>query len=176
MKNQGSSIWLPMRAITRIEPDRQATLRLALAVLAASAIRHPGTTTLTTPNLHAGRRRPVPRAVGVVYEEKRRTRLVRTSMLLAEGLLTQRGSGLLPATTMTYGVLKNLGWDKDLTEPELATSTRSAATLPERRRDGGRSAGGHRGTLEKSVWNMATERRCVSWTRRSVRGASANPI
>ena len=57
---------------------------------------------------------------GVVYEEKQPDGSVKNVNLLSEGSYS-KGSELTDGyPEFTYGVLKKLGWDKDLTEAELA--------------------------------------------------------
>src|SRR3954452_7467066 len=78
-------------------------------------IRHPGTHTLYNTNLHAKDGGGTFRArFGVVYEEKQPDGSVKNVNLLAEGSYS-KGSELTDGyPEFTYGVLKKLGWDKDL--------------------------------------------------------------
>ena len=84
-------------------------------------IRHPGTHTLYNTNLHVKDGGGTFRArFGVVYQEKQPDGSVKDVNLLSEGSYTV-GSELKDGyPEFTYGVLKKLGWDKDLTEAEVA--------------------------------------------------------
>jgi formate dehydrogenase major subunit len=103
------------------------------------AIRHPGTHTLYNTNLHAkdgggtfrarfGVERVVKTKVmenGVEVEREQRFNL------LAEGSFSQ-GSELKDGyPEFTYGVLKKLGWDKDLTDAERATIEKIGGNNPD---------------------------------------------
>ncbi|MCZ8099141.1 MAG: formate dehydrogenase subunit alpha [Burkholderiales bacterium] len=86
-------------------------------------IKHPGTHILYNTNLHVKDGGSTFRArFGVEYQG---------ATLLAEGSATV-GSELKDGyPEFTYGVLKKLGWDKDLTEAELATITRIGGANPD---------------------------------------------
>jgi formate dehydrogenase major subunit len=87
------------------------------------AIRHPGTHQLYNTNLHVKDGGGTFRArFGLEYQGK---------TLLAEGSYSL-GSELKDGyPEFTLGVLKKLGWDKDLTEAELATITRINSANPD---------------------------------------------
>jgi len=68
---------------------------------------------------------------GVVYEEKQPDGSVKNVNLLAEGSYS-KGSELTDGyPEFTYGVLKKLGWDKDLTADELATINKIGGNNPD---------------------------------------------
>ena len=95
-------------------------------------IRHPGTHTLYNTNLHVKDGGGTFRArFGVVYEDKKADGTSTTYNMLAEGSYS-KGSELTDGyPEFTYGILKKLGWDKDLTEAELATITKIGGANPD---------------------------------------------
>jgi formate dehydrogenase major subunit len=95
-------------------------------------IKHPGTHTLYNTNLHVKDGGGTFRArFGVVYAEKQADGSTKDVNLLSEGSYTL-GSELKDGyPEFTYGVLKKLGWDKDLTEAEVATITRIGGANPD---------------------------------------------
>ncbi|MEA2940839.1 MAG: formate dehydrogenase major subunit, partial [Bradyrhizobium sp.] len=95
-------------------------------------LRHPGTHTLYNTNLHVMDGGGTFRArFGVVYEEKQPDGSVKNVNLLAEGSYS-KGSEITDGyPEFTYGVLKKLGWDKDLTEAELATINKIGGNNPD---------------------------------------------
>ncbi len=100
-----------------------------------------------------------------MYEEKQPDGSVKNVNLLAEGSYS-KGSELTDGyPEFTYGVLKKLGWDKDLTEAELATINKIGGNNP----DGvgwavDLSGGIIRVTLEHGVMAYGNGKaRAVSW-------------
>ena len=95
-------------------------------------IKHPGTHTLYNTNLHVKDGGGTFRArFGVVYAEKQADGSTKDVNLLSEGSYSL-GSELKDGyPEFTYGVLKKLGWDKDLTEAEVATITRVGGANPD---------------------------------------------
>ncbi len=95
-------------------------------------IKHPGTHTLYNTNLHVKDGGGTFRArFGVVYEDKKADGTSTTYNMLAEGSYS-KGSELTDGyPEFTYGILKKLGWDKDLTEAELATITKIGGANPD---------------------------------------------
>ena len=95
-------------------------------------IRHPGTHTLYNTNLHVKDGGGTFRArFGTVYEDKKADGTSTTYNLLAEGSYS-KGSELTDGyPEFTYGILKKLGWDKDLTEDEVATITKIGGANPD---------------------------------------------
>jgi formate dehydrogenase major subunit len=84
-------------------------------------IRHPGSHTLYNTNLHVKDGGGTFRArFGVVYQEKQPDGSVKDVNLLSEGSYTVGSEIKDGYPEFTYGVLKKLGWDKDLTEAEVA--------------------------------------------------------
>ena len=68
---------------------------------------------------------------GVVYEEKQPDGSVKNVNLLSEGSYSLGSEITDGYPEFTYGVLKKLGWDKDLTEAELATINRIGGNNPD---------------------------------------------
>ena len=95
-------------------------------------IRHPGTHTLYNTNLHVKDGGGTFRArFGTVYEDKKADGTSTTYNLLAEGSYS-KGSELTDGyPEFTFGILKKLGWDKDLTEEEVATITKIGGANPD---------------------------------------------
>jgi formate dehydrogenase major subunit len=95
-------------------------------------IRHPGTHQLYNTHLHVKEGGGTFRArFGVEREEKLPDGTTRKVSLLADGSFSV-GSELKDGyPEFTYGVLKKLGWDKDLTEAERATIERINAANPD---------------------------------------------
>ncbi len=86
-------------------------------------IRHPGTHTLYNTNLHVKDGGSTFRArFGVEYQGK---------TLLAEGSYTKDSEIKDGYPEFTLGVLKKLGWDKDLTEAEMAVINKINPTAPD---------------------------------------------
>jgi formate dehydrogenase major subunit len=86
-------------------------------------LRHPGTHTLYNTNLHVMDGGGTFRArFGVEYQGK---------TLLAEGSYSKDSEIKDGYPEFTLGVLKKLGWDKDLTEAEMATITKINPTTPD---------------------------------------------
>jgi formate dehydrogenase major subunit len=86
-------------------------------------IRHPGTHTLYNTNLHVKDGGSTFRArFGVEYQGK---------TLLAEGSYTVGSEIKDGYPEFTLGVLKKLGWDKDLTEAEMAVINKINPTTPD---------------------------------------------
>ncbi len=95
-------------------------------------IRHPGTHTLYNTNLHVKDGGGTFRArFGTVYEDKKADGTSTTYNLLAEGSYS-KGSELTDGyPEFTYGILKKLGWDKDLTDEERATIEKIGGAAPD---------------------------------------------
>src|SRR5438309_7445763 len=132
MKNQGKFDLVTLRAKAD-EPDVGGDYYgLPWPCWGTPQIRHPGTHTLYNTNLHAKDGGGTFRArFGVVYEEKQPDGSVKNVNLPAEGSYS-KGSELTDGyPEFTYGVLKKLGWDKDLTEAELATINKIGGNNPD---------------------------------------------
>jgi formate dehydrogenase major subunit len=95
-------------------------------------LRHPGTHTLYNTNLHVKDGGGTFRArFGTVYEDKKADGTSTTYNMLAEGSYS-KGSELTDGyPEFTYGILKKLGWDKDLTEAEVATIEKIGGANPD---------------------------------------------
>ncbi len=95
-------------------------------------LRHPGTHTLYNTNLHVKDGGGTFRArFGTVYEDKKADGTSKTYNMLAEGSYS-KGSELTDGyPEFTFGILKKLGWDKDLTEEEVATITKIGGANPD---------------------------------------------
>lgn len=95
-------------------------------------IKHPGTHILYNTNLHVKDGGGTFRArFGTVFEDKRPDGTSTTYNMLAEGSYS-KGSELTDGyPEFTYGILKKLGWDKDLTADEVATIERIGGANPD---------------------------------------------
>ncbi|MBN8534099.1 MAG: formate dehydrogenase subunit alpha [Rhizobiales bacterium] len=94
--------------------------------------RHPGTHILYNTNLHVKDGGGTFRArFGVEYEEPQADGSKKKINLLAEGSYSKDSELKDGYPQFTLGVLKRLGWDKDLTEAELATITRIGGNNPD---------------------------------------------
>ena len=132
MKNQGKFDLVTLRAKAD-EPEIGGDYYgLPWPCWGTPQIKHPGTHTLYNTNLHAKDGGGTFRArFGVVYEEKQPDGSVKNVNLLAEGSYS-KGSELTDGyPEFTYGVLKKLGWDKDLTAAELATINKIGGNNPD---------------------------------------------
>ena len=132
MKNQGKFDLVTLRAKAD-EPEIGGDYYgLPWPCWGTPQIKHPGTHTLYNTNLHVKDGGGTFRArFGVVYEEKQPDGSVKNVNLLAEGSYS-KGSELTDGyPEFTYGVLKKLGWDKDLTEAELATINKIGGNNPD---------------------------------------------
>src|SRR3989440_11718 len=132
MKNQGKFDLVTLRAKAD-EPEIGGDYYgLPWPCWGTPQIRHPGTHTLYNTNLHAKDGGGTFRArFGVGYEEKQPDGSVKNVNLLAEGSYS-KGSELTDGyPEFTYGVLKKLGWDKDLTADELATINKIGGNNPD---------------------------------------------
>lgn len=132
MKNQGKFDLVTLRA-KKDEPEIGGDYYgLPWPCWGTPQIKHPGTHTLYNTNLHVKDGGGTFRArFGVVYEEKQPDGSVKNVNLLAEGSYSV-GSELTDGyPEFTYGVLKKLGWDKDLTEAELATINKIGGNNPD---------------------------------------------
>src|SRR6186713_1370605 len=132
MKNQGKFDLVTLRAKAD-EPEIGGDYYgLPWPCWGTPQIKHPGTHTLYNTNLHAKDGGGTFRArFGVVYEEKQPDGSVKNVNLLSEGSYS-KGSELTDGyPEFTYGVLKKLGWDKDLTEAELATINKIGGNNPD---------------------------------------------
>jgi formate dehydrogenase major subunit len=95
-------------------------------------IRHPGTPLLYNTNLPAMEGGGVFRArFGVEREEKRPDGSAVKVSLLADGSASKDSEIRDGYPQFTLGVLKKLGWDKDLTEAELAVINKVNPTTPD---------------------------------------------
>lgn len=94
--------------------------------------KHPGTHTLYNTELHVKEGGGTFRArFGVTYEEPQADGSKKTINMLSEGSYS-KGSELTDGyPEFTYGVLKKLGWDKDLTDEERATIERIGGANPD---------------------------------------------
>ena len=94
--------------------------------------KHPGTHTLYNTDLHVKEGGGTFRArFGVTYEEPQADGSKKTINMLSEGSYS-KGSELTDGyPEFTYGVLKKLGWDKDLTDEERATIERIGGANPD---------------------------------------------
>jgi len=95
-------------------------------------IKHPGTHVLYNTNLHVKEGGGTFRArFGVTYEEPQPDGSKKAINMLSEGSYS-KGSELTDGyPEFTYGVLKKLGWDKDLSETERATIERIGGANPD---------------------------------------------
>src|SRR6266850_5742452 len=166
MKNQGKFDLVTLRAKAD-EPEVGGDYYgLPWPCWGTPQIKHPGTHTLYNTNLHAKDGGGTFRArFGVVYEEKQPDGSVKNVNLLAEGSYS-KGSELTDGyPEFTYGLLKKLGWDKDLTADELATINKIGGNNP----DGvgwavDLSGGIIRVTLERGVMAYGNGKaRAVAW-------------
>src|SRR5690242_7436480 len=95
-------------------------------------VKHPGTPLLYNTNLHVKDGGGVFRArFGVEREEKLPDGTTRKVNLLAEGSYSKDSEIKDGYPEFTYGVLKKLGWDGDLTPEELAVINKVNPTTPD---------------------------------------------
>ena len=95
-------------------------------------IKHPGTHTLYNTNLHVKDGGGTFRArFGVEREEKLQDGTTRKVSLLADGSYSLGSEIRDGYPEFTYGVLKKLGWDGDLTAAEKATIERIGGNAPD---------------------------------------------
>jgi formate dehydrogenase major subunit len=95
-------------------------------------LRHPGTHTLYNTNLHVMDGGSTFRArFGVEREEKLPDGTTRKVSLLASGSYSQGSEIRDGYPEFTYGVLKKLGWDRELTDTERATIERVGGKNPD---------------------------------------------
>ncbi len=96
------------------------------------AFRHPGTPLLYNTNLSINEGGGTFRArFGVEREEKLPDGTTRKVSLLGNGYYSKDSEIKDGYPEFTYGVLKKLGWDKDLTEAELAVINKVNPTTPD---------------------------------------------
>ena len=96
------------------------------------AIRHPGTPLLYNTNLSIKEGGGTFRArFGVEREEKLPDGSTRKVSLLGNGYYSKDSEIKDGYPEFTYGVLKKLGWDKDLTEAELAVINKINPATPD---------------------------------------------
>jgi formate dehydrogenase major subunit len=96
------------------------------------AFRHPGTPLLYNTNLSVKEGGGTFRArFGVEREEKMPDGTTRKVSLLGNGYYSKDSEIKDGYPEFTYGVLKKLGWDKDLTEAELAVINKINPTTPD---------------------------------------------
>lgn len=94
--------------------------------------RHPGTHQLYNTNLHVKDGGGTFRArFGVEYEEPQADGSKKKINLLAEGSWSKDSEIKDGYPQFTLGVLKKLGWDKDLTEAEMAQITKQGGNSPD---------------------------------------------
>ena len=132
MKNQGKFDLITLRAKADEAGIGGDYYGLPWPCWGTPQIKHPGTHTLYNTNLHVKDGGGTFRArFGVVYEEKQPDGSVKNVNLLSEGSYS-KGSEITDGyPEFTYGVLKKLGWDKDLTEAELATINKIGGNNPD---------------------------------------------
>jgi formate dehydrogenase major subunit len=119
MANQADFDMLTQRATTG--PNKGDYYGLPWPCWGSPEVRHPGTPLLYNTNLSAMDGGGVFRArFGVEREEKRPDGTTVKVSLLADGSASKDSEIKDGYPEFTVGVLKKLGWDKDLTEAELA--------------------------------------------------------
>jgi len=125
MKNQDKFDLVSLRAPKDIPEIGGDYYGLPWPCWGTPELRHPGTHTLYNTNLHVMDGGSTFRArFGVEREEKAPDGTVRKVSLLASGSFSAGSEIKDGYPEFTYGVLKKLGWDKDLTETERATIER----------------------------------------------------
>jgi formate dehydrogenase major subunit len=123
MKNQGKFDLVTLRA-SKDEPEIGGDYYgLPWPCWGTPEIRHPGTHTLYNPNIHVKDGGGTFRARFGVERNG--------ATLLAEGVYSVGSEIKDGYPEFTYGVLKKLGWDKDLTEAERATIERIGGNNPD---------------------------------------------
>jgi formate dehydrogenase major subunit len=132
MKNQAKFDLVSLRALKDDPEVGGDYYGLPWPCWGTPAIKHPGTHQLYNTHLHVKEGGGTFRArFGVEREEKLPDGTTRKVSLLADGSFSV-GSELKDGyPEFTYGVLKKLGWDKDLSEAERATIERINAANPD---------------------------------------------
>jgi len=132
MRNQGKFDLVSLRAAKDVPEVGGDYYGLPWPCWGTPQIRHPGTHQLYNTHLHVKDGGGTFRArFGLEREEKLADGTTRKVSLLADGSYSL-GSELKDGyPEFTYGVLKKLGWDKDLTETELATINRIGGNNPD---------------------------------------------
>jgi formate dehydrogenase major subunit len=130
MAHQADFDMLTQRATTG--PNKGDYYGLPWPCWGTPEVKHPGTPLLYNTNLAVMDGGGVFRArFGVEREEKRPDGTTVKVNLLAEGSYSKDSEIKDGYPEFTYGVLKKLGWDKDLTEGELAVINKINPTTPD---------------------------------------------
>jgi formate dehydrogenase major subunit len=130
MAHQADFDMLTQRATTG--PNKGDYYGLPWPCWGAPEVRHPGTPLLYNTNLSMMDGGGTFRArFGVEREEKLPDGTTRTVTLLAEGSYSKDSDIKDGYPQFTYGVLKKLGWDQELTEAERATIERIGGATPD---------------------------------------------
>jgi formate dehydrogenase major subunit len=132
MKNQDKFDLVTLRAPKDIPEIGGDYYGLPWPCWGTPELRHPGTHTLYNPHLHVMDGGGTFRArFGVEREEKLPDGTVRKVSLLSNGSFSLGSEIKDGYPEFTYGVLKKLGWDKDLTETERTTIERVGGKNPD---------------------------------------------
>ena len=132
MKNQDKFDLVSLRAPKDIPEIGGDYYGLPWPCWGTPELRHPGTHQLYNTNLHVMDGGGTFRArFGVEREEKLPDGTVRKVSLLSNGSFSQGSEIKDGYPEFTYGVLKKLGWDKDLTETERTTIERIGGNNPD---------------------------------------------
>jgi formate dehydrogenase major subunit len=132
MKNQDKFDLVTLRAPKDIPEIGGDYYGLPWPCWGTPELRHPGTHTLYNSNMHVMDGGSTFRArFGVEREEKLPDGTTRKVSLLANGSYSVGSEIRDGYPEFTYGVLKKLGWDKDLTETERATIERVGGKAPD---------------------------------------------
>jgi formate dehydrogenase major subunit len=132
MKNQDKFDLVSLRAPKDIPEIGGDYYGLPWPCWGTPELRHPGTHTLYNTNLHVMDGGGTFRArFGVEREEKLPDGTTRKVSLLASGSYSVGSEIKDGYPEFTYGVLKKLGWDKDLSETERATIERVGGKNPD---------------------------------------------
>ncbi len=132
MKNQDKFDLVSLRAAKDIPEIGGDYYGLPWPCWGTPELRHPGTHQLYNTNLHVMDGGGTFRArFGVEREEKAADGTVRKVSLLSNGSFSLGSEIRDGYPEFTYGVLKKLGWDKDLTETERATIERVGGKNPD---------------------------------------------
>ncbi len=132
MKNQDKFDLVSLRAPKDIPEIGGDYYGLPWPCWGTPELRHPGTHQLYNTNLHVMDGGGTFRArFGVEREEKAPDGTVRKVSLLSNGSFSQGSEIKDGYPEFTYGVLKKLGWDKDLTETERTTIERIGGNNPD---------------------------------------------
>jgi formate dehydrogenase major subunit len=130
MAHQADFDMLTQRATTG--PNKGDYYGLPWPCWGSPEVRHPGTPLLYNTNLAAMDGGGVFRArFGIEREEKRPDGTTVKVNMLAEGSASKDSEIKDGYPEFTVGVLKKLGWDKDLTEAELAVINKVNPTTPD---------------------------------------------